>query len=826
MNMIMFGRAGLVRRSALESEGASTHALLDSLQTETDGFVFNFHQGRSGIALVRDTSTPANNINALECSQQDADVPTYTAPSIKDTVGPDGNLRYNAHNILSRSKFDAGWTATNVTDDVVDGVVTLTDDATSATHRYHRTSEPSVLTGHRNSCDIDVKAGTGRYISIRVLTGTATRAWTTFDTQTQTFDSNANIEATSYRDLGGGWYRIKAEAIGLADATDTFLIAMSDVSTAPSATWGNVYSGAGDTMLLRSPRFGEATADGAHLNTVADLRYAIPINHDPSVYDTSSSAVSIGLGTRTFTTAGSATFEPQPVINSGFDADTDWTKGANTTIAGGVLSVDSSGAGESTQTIANVKDGERCTITVDVVRTAGSVTFELGGTATAAVSASDSYTFIVAKGATDDDIKVVPDASFTGTIDNLVVDRGTINIRISDQADVDGNRMHATATSHIGTTLIVNVDHTEGSGSISSWHLIKQLGVLIESAATNVCLQSEDFTTTWTNSGCVLNGNSTVAPNGETTADTIEDDSAAANENLEQLITIADDSTSWTYSLFVKKDADTSRFPEFQCILSGGTQVLVGSQLNTSTGASQLRGSSAGAVTRVRDFGDYWRIVLTIPNNGSGNTTAKLRVFPAVTTTLGITEVTALGSIIAWGAQLENAEKETSYIHTLTATVARAADDISKLILALPWDDGGEGTLIAGIYSLEYGLTERENIVDVSHGGSSTMIDMYKIEGALSFRGFINTGYANVTLGNTIDGTEQKVAFAWATNDAQGAVDGAASLVDSAVAIPSGQTFLQFGAGRSQDEQFNGDLGYVKGLIRRITEAQLESETA
>lgn len=214
----------------------------------------------------------------------------------------------------------------------------------------------------------------------------------------------------------------------------------------------------------------------------------------------------------------------------------------------------------------------------------------------------------------------------------------------------------------------------------------QRIGLLIEEAGTNVCLQSEDFSTTWIVVGTpVITTNSTVSPDGNTTADTIEDDNGSGFESLLQNITIANDSTSWTSSIYVLKDSNTSRFPEIQMIFTGGTTVAAAVQLNTSTGAVNHR-LGAGSAS-AEDAGDFWRLVITEPNNSTGNTVLEARIFPAVTTTFGLIQQAATGSIIVWGAQVENADFLTSYIPTTTVAVTRAAETVSIPLSGFGFDN-------------------------------------------------------------------------------------------------------------------------------------------
>ena len=135
----------------------------------------------------------------------------------------------------------------------------------------------------------------------------------------------------------------------------------------------------------------------------------------------------------------------------------------------------------------------------------------------------------------------------------------------------------------------------------------------------------------------------------------------------------------YTYSWYILKDTNESRFPEFFLRINGG-QVEQYVQLNTKTGALGVRVASSGCTRSITLSSDglWWRLTLTNPAPTATTGDNRHGVRPAAGTTLGVYNINATGSVIVYGAQTEAGVYATSYIPTTSSTVTRNADVISK----------------------------------------------------------------------------------------------------------------------------------------------------
>jgi len=123
----------------------------------------------------------------------------------------------------------------------------------------------------------------------------------------------------------------------------------------------------------------------------------------------------------------------------------------------------------------------------------------------------------------------------------------------------------------------------------------------------------------------------------------------------------------YTYSWYILKDTNESRFPEFYLRLNNGEfeQYI---QLNTKTGALGVRIASSGCTRSITLSPDglWWRLTLTNPAPTTNGVDNRHGVRPAAGTTLGVYNINATGSVIVYGAQTEEGSTATEYFPTTT----------------------------------------------------------------------------------------------------------------------------------------------------------------
>jgi hypothetical protein len=176
----------------------------------------------------------------------------------------------------------------------------------------------------------------------------------------------------------------------------------------------------------------------------------------------------------------------------------------------------------------------------------------------------------------------------------------------------------------------------------------------------NFTLQSQTFdNATWTKTRSTISANSTVAPDGTTTADSlIEDDTAADSHQVRQTIAVTNNSL-YRYSIYAK----------------AGTRSWIGIQISfsTSTGnvtyfnlsACTLGSVATNATATITNVGNGWCLctVLVTTNATSGFTEIRLSTGNNVPLYNGDNASLAY----VWGQQLNYLSDATDYAVTTTA---------------------------------------------------------------------------------------------------------------------------------------------------------------
>lgn len=183
---------------------------------------------------------------------------------------------------------------------------------------------------------------------------------------------------------------------------------------------------------------------------------------------------------------------------------------------------------------------------------------------------------------------------------------------------------------------------------------------VIRTATTNLLLQSEDFSTTWVNSGSSENTNVVIAPNGTLTADVLVDTAVNEPHELNQTVTLAA-STTYTFSMYLKQANVRYAALVFGVNASwgtgGGAVAYFDLQNGTVVGTSQ-------AVASIINVGNGWYRCIATATTTASPSSFILRVSPSANGSSRTYTGSGTEAIYIWGAQLEQSSSVGEYIPT------------------------------------------------------------------------------------------------------------------------------------------------------------------
>ena len=351
--------------------------------------------------------------------------------------------------------------------------------------------------------------------------------------------------------------------------------------------------------------------------------------------------------------------------------------------------------------------------------------------------------------------------------------------------------------------------------------------LLVEPSGSNLCLQSENFTTTWGQTNINITSGFTSPTNSNLGA-LIE---ATANTGrLRQ--TFAAGLTSGvtsTFSLFAKLGTQSS----------GVTLVYQeGTGTNYVSGACQSFRLDTGAVGTSGTLGAGFTIIGSgIENYGNGwyrcsftvrlsytPSSANLTIRPTSVVTANL-PVTASGdSCYIFGAQLETGSVATSYIPTTTAPVTRNADVISLSGAVSGCIGQTEGTIYA---EFEYRTdTSTRRILAISDGNQTNRIMLIFAAGFV----FAQISAQSINIGTPVVGYN-KAAFGYIQNGVSGtltaSLNGGAVVSGTSVAYPTALNTINIGKieDANTTSQINSRIRAAALYTTRLTNAQLQALT-
>ncbi len=343
------------------------------------------------------------------------------------------------------------------------------------------------------------------------------------------------------------------------------------------------------------------------------------------------------------------------------------------------------------------------------------------------------------------------------------------------------------------------------------------LGYLGEEARTNLCLQSEDFSTTWLNNfggGVTLVTNQAVAPDGNTTADQMNRIDGNFDGVGHVTITV-DTGSSYTMSVFVKNiDANRSGM-EWSSDLATDPKP----RWDWTAGVPSIQSESGCDATFIQSIGDGWYRLSASFTSDAVDTDGSFVVYP---------EHNGSGTEGAymWGAMLEKGAFPTSYIPTTTAAVTRNADVLSTTDVS--WYDARQGTLL---WSGRPDATSGQGmfVFSLDDGTTDNRIQTHWATGTDRARDEVANGASKTVDSSTAESytphVSSKYALAIASNDFAHVLDGGTVATDTALTIPPITTLILNQRSATPSVQAGSIAFFTYWPIRRINDELVEITT-
>lgn len=198
-------------------------------------------------------------------------------------------------------------------------------------------------------------------------------------------------------------------------------------------------------------------------------------------------------------------------------------------------------------------------------------------------------------------------------------------------------------------------------------------------AEQNGLLQSQDFATTWTVNNTVVASNTTTAPDGTGTADTITENTVSSFHVVSQtgLANLSNTVGTMTLSVFVKQNIGTRYFTiglSTDITTNNGSATFdLSTGTNTQTQNNGTWTSASATITAVAQ--GFYRCTLTVTTDSVGAGAVRIGLNNTSTPTtvnrgFGADYVgDGTSSVIIWGAQVEKRSAASAYTPTTTQPI-------------------------------------------------------------------------------------------------------------------------------------------------------------
>jgi hypothetical protein len=339
-------------------------------------------------------------------------------------------------------------------------------------------------------------------------------------------------------------------------------------------------------------------------------------------------------------------------------------------------------------------------------------------------------------------------------------------------------------------------------------------GLLVEEARTNLFRYSEDLTNVaWVKTDTSVTTNSTTAPDGTATADTLTALTTGLFRYAYQSVTLTNGLTYTISAYFKYKTA------QWVWLLgqTGADAFALFDVLNGVVGVT-----SANVTSTITNAGNGW-FKATATFTVSSATAAEQVGFGVSDTNVAVNMPATAGlDTFVWGAQVEAGAFATSYIPTVASTVTRSADVATiNGSLFSQWYGQTEGSVIASFLPSAVTATVVAQISAATNNDRFQFLNDNTNQIAITAGG---VGQGGIDAGTINPSATNNLSFAYRTNDTAASLNGGAIGTDTTVTLPVVDR-LCLGATVAPAGFLNGHIRSIDYIPTRIADFQLQALT-
>jgi hypothetical protein len=345
-------------------------------------------------------------------------------------------------------------------------------------------------------------------------------------------------------------------------------------------------------------------------------------------------------------------------------------------------------------------------------------------------------------------------------------------------------------------------------------------GLLIEEQRSNLLTYSEQFdNAAWSVARCSISANTTTAPDGTTSADSLVEDTTSNSHPVFRTV-LSLTAIAYTGCCYIKSSARTQARIAF-----ANTAFAASPYCDFDLSAVTANGANGGTGTITKLSNGWYRCTLTATAGAAGSGDMYIQPLLAGAPSYLGTGVTAL---YLWGAQLEAGAFATSYIPTVASQVTRTADNASMIGNNFArWYNVNTGTLFAQAIPSEAPATD--GVVRFAAAIYDTVaypnaVRLERLAGL--FRDVQTVGGSSIVATSTWStGATGKAAGAY-ENSNSAAVFNAGTVIPISGAVPVGVVELGIGGNSSGGNNWCGHISRIAYYPRRLANTELQGITA